>query len=209
MTAWTTVAALALLLCLAAALAAAGRGPRLRRLRGYEAIQPSAAPPPAAKKPTPDRGGPTAAPPAAESELAPLLARALDRALPSAPGQPVAWTHDEVRQLAAAVVQRINTRTPGLGLALVSFDRVTKLADVRGTTTRYAFDAHLHSAPRNLSTRATIKVDVDQGGRQYIRDIAVHGAAADTSAVRGSGGLADDVGYAAYEPVVRYDPQPV
>ena len=195
--AWWILGALAIFLCLAA----------LARPRGRRGRREGIAAPPA--PPARELDSPLWTPPApmqaTDSPLAPFLAKALDRALPPAgQGREVAWTHEEVQELGTRVVQRINNRTPGLGLGLVSFERVSKVVDSAGTL-RYEFDAQLHSAPRRLSTRVTVKADVAEG-RETIRDIAVHGARADTSAVAGSGGLADHVGYAAYEPVVRYEP---
>lgn len=148
---------------------------------------------------------------ATQSPLAPFLAKALDRALPPPEGalQAVAWTHDELRDLASRVVQRVNNRSPELGLSLVAFDRVSKTVDEATGILRYQFDAQVHAVRRDTSARVTVKVDVD-GDREYVRDIAVHGARLDVSAVRGTGGAADGhVEYARYEPVVRYDPQPV
>lgn len=189
-------------LALALALAALARGRAGRRRRERIVAAPPPVPAQDAPVPTP---GPAAAPPATQSPLAPYLARALDRALPpEGGGSAVAWTHDEVRELGGRVVQRINSRTPGLALALVSFDRVTKVADARGTL-RYAFDAQVHAASRNLSARVTVRVDVE-GDREFIRDIAVHGAKVDASPL-GAADLGGLVDYAAYEPVLRYEPQ--
>lgn len=162
---------------------------------------------PAPREPFTSQTAPQAADPATLSPLAPFLARALDRALPAAGGgKPVNWTHEEVHDLAARVVLRINNRNPGLGLALVSFDAVTKTVDANGTL-RYQFDAQVHALPRNLSARVTVSVDVTQDDLDYIRDISVHGARADASVVRGSGGLAGHVTYATYEPVITYEPR--
>lgn len=179
-----------------------------RRRRRREGIGAPPAPP--AAPPRELRQAPSAAaakgPPPTESPLAPALVKALERALPSTgQGRPAPWAHDEVRDLAGRMVARINNRTPGLGLGLVSFDAVSKLVEPTGTT-RYTFDAQLHAPAKGLSARATFRVDVDAGGREYVRDIAVHGAAKDVSAVRGAV-VSGPTTYATYEPVVRYEPR--
>ena len=144
------------------------------------------------------------------SPLAPYLARALDRGAPpdAQGGQDSPWTYDEVRGLASRVVARINARNPGLDLALVSFDGVSKTVDA-GKTLRYQFDAQLHSARQRLSGRVTVKAVATPDNKEFIRDIAVHGAKADFSTIQGSGGIAGHVEYAAYQPVATYVPQPV
>lgn len=144
------------------------------------------------------------------SPLAPYLAKALDE-VPvdaAAPGQDSPWTYDEVRALATRLVARVNSRNPGLNLALVSFDAVTKTVDA-AKTLRYQFDAQVHAPGQNLSGRVTVKAVVTPDNREFIRDIAVHGARADTTNIMGSAGIDGHVEYAKYEPVVSYVPQPV
>lgn len=144
------------------------------------------------------------------SPLAPYLAKALDRDAPAeaAQTQDSPWTYDEVRGLASRAVARINARNPGLDMALVSFDGVSKTVDA-GKTLRYQFDAQLHSARQRLSGRVTIKVVATPDNKEFIRDIAVHGAKADFSTIMGSAGISGHVEYAAYKPVATYVPQPV
>lgn len=144
------------------------------------------------------------------SPLTPYLTRALDRDAPAEGGQTQdsPWTYDEVRGLASRVVARVNARNPGFDLALVSFDGVSKTVDA-GKTLRYQFDAQVHSARQRLSGRVTVKVVATPDDKEFIRDIAVHGAKADFSTIQGSAGLAGHVEYAAYQPVATYVPQPV
>lgn len=186
-----------ILLC-AWSLVAAGEAPRRRHRDPFDAPSAAAATPP--HQPV--------APPATQSPLAPALAAALDRVLPPPVGElrPVTWTHDEVRELAQRVARRINNRTPGLGLEVVSFERVTKTVDSKRTL-RYELDAQVYARSRNISARITLKVDSPVDAAERIRDIAVHGARVDTSQIAGSGGLASHVDYASYEPVVRYEPR--
>lgn len=141
--------------------------------------------------------------------LAPQLARALDRTAPAdVKGQDSPWSYDEVRGLGNRAVARINARNDGLDLAMVSFDAVSKTVD-EGKTLRYQFDAQLHSVKQNLSARVTMRITVTPQDTEFIKDIAVHGSAADASAVRGSASIGGHVDYATYEPVARYVPQPV
>lgn len=200
--------ALGFSLLLAAAAIAASAPPPLRRApqprtRNYGTIDPGPRQPYVLDRvPRPaDQGAAT------QSPLEPFLAKALDRALPATgQGRSVNWTHEEVHDLASRVVLRINSRNPGLGLALVSFDAVTKTVDAYETL-HYEFDAQVHALPRNLSARVTVRVDVTSDDTDYIRDISVHGSKTDASEVRGSGGLNTHVAYATYEPVLTYEPQ--
>lgn len=146
------------------------------------------------------------------SPLAPSLARALDRAAVAwdkPGGRDAEWTMEEVRALAHRIVARINARTPGLDLALVSVTAVRKTMDA-DTTLRYQFDAQVHSPRQTLSARMTIKVVVTPEDKELIRDIAVHGAARPGKGdVPGSAGIGTHVDYGTYEPVATYVPQPV
>lgn len=138
------------------------------------------------------------------SPLTPYLQRVLDSAVPaSAAGESVPYTEDEVRALLLRVVQRINARTPDLQLVLVGFDNVTKTVDAYKTL-RYEADVQVHSSAKMYSSRLTAGVDVGSDGKEYIRELRVHSAMKDTSAIKGSNAIGSHDNYAVFEPVVVY-----
>jgi hypothetical protein len=151
-------------------------------------------------------GPKSAAGPRSASPLSPYLAKALDGMVPAATAaESVPYTDDEVRGLLTRVVGRVNARSPGLDLFLVSFDNVKKTIDAYKTL-RYEADVQVHSKARMYSSRLTAVVDVSSAGREYVRDLRVHAAAlpgaADVRAASEVAAASD--AYATFEPAVRY-----
>ena len=150
------------------------------------------------------------APPHAGSPLAPYLDRAVDASLPpDAAGESVAFARDEVKAVLQRVVQRINARSPGLELTLVSFDNVKKVVDVYKTL-KYEADVQVHSVAKSFSSRITARVDVASDGKEYVRSLAVHNATVDAGGPRPASdpAVGSHERYAAFEPAVfRYVPK--
>lgn len=147
---------------------------------------------------------------AAASPLTPYLDRAVDTSLPAdTAGEGVAFDRNEVKMVLQRVVQRINARSPGIELSLVSFDNVRKVVDVYKTL-KYEADMQVHSTTKNFSSRVTARVDVSSDGKEYVRSLAVHNAKVDAGGPRPA--TDPSVGaherYAAFEPAVfRYEPK--
>jgi hypothetical protein len=145
--------------------------------------------------PKPGRGSP----------LAPALARAVDAAgslPPMAPGDTMPHDSQEVKEMLAHVVRRINVRQPALALELVSFDNVVKTVDGYKTI-RYVADANVYAKTKNVASKITVAVDLTATGKMYIRDLAVHGATKDTAWVTPSNGPGTEERYASFEPALR------
>ena len=141
--------------------------------------------------------------------LAMPLAKAVDAGARGPPATAVdaPFTADEVRAVLATVVDRINARTPGLALALVSFDNVRKSVDAYKTVA-YSADAMLHSpsqGARGVTSKVTVAVDVDSRGTHVVRGLSVHNAGAvDPASPAPAGPLAALETHARFEPAVRY-----
>lgn len=134
--------------------------------------------------------------------LAPYLAGVLDPTLPpSAPGEGVPWTNDELREVADHVVGRINAQNPALRLQVVSLDNVKKTVDAYKTL-HYEADVQVHSVTRMFSSRLTIKVDMSSGGRLYVRAVSTHNAEPDTSGILPILGGVSGETYAKFQPAI-------
>lgn len=141
---------------------------------------------------TDGRGGP----------LAPYLSAVLDPTLPpSAPGEGVPWSNDEMREVADHVVGRINAQNPALRLQVVALDNVKKTVDAYKTL-HYEADVQVHSVTRMFSSRLTIKVDLSSGGRLYVRGVSAHNAERDTSGILPILGGASGETYATFQPAI-------
>lgn len=122
---------------------------------------------------------------------------------PMAPGEPMAWSKAEIERVADRVVARINAKSPGLGLVLVSFDNVKKTVDAYKTV-RYEVDVQVHSMTKMYSSRLTAKVDVSSSGKEYLREVSLHNARLDDSKIESVSSISGLETYAAFEPAVRY-----
>lgn len=139
------------------------------------------------------------------SPLVPHLAAAVDKRAPGVVGveEAAPYSTQEVRELLSrAVVGRINARSPGLGLVMVSFDRVTKTVDA-AQVVRITADVQVHSVKKMYSSKLTAKIDVDKTGREFVRALDVHSAKRDDSGIAGASSL-PTAQYAAFEPIIRY-----
>lgn len=153
---------------------------------------------------------PTPGSQASVSPLAPFLDRAVDAAVPAVgAGQSVPHDADEVKGVLARVVNRINARSPGLDLVLVSFDNVKKTIDAYKNL-RYEADMQVHTVRRGYSSRVSAAVDVSPGGKEYVRSLKVHNAAPDAAGPRAAADphIASHERYATFEPaVLSYTPK--
>lgn len=140
------------------------------------------------------------------SPLTPLLRKVVDAAVPMAAPTATALPHDqtEVKSVLERVVQRVNAATPGLDLALVSFDNVRKAIDTYKNL-KYEADMDVFSKRRGFGSKVAAAVDITADGKQYVRTLKVHGAQRDdgTGAMPFDDNLARQE-YAAFEPAVRY-----
>lgn len=195
MDAWILIAVLAVVVVAAAWWTPRGRRrqskPPAQRTEKYTQV----APPAKFMGPVPK--------PDDRSPLTPFLAKALDRMAPVATGggESVPWTDDEIKGVLARVVGRINARS-NLDLVVVAYDGVTKTVDAYKTL-RYGVAVHLHSPTKMMSSKVSVGVDVGADGKDYIRELRVHGAAKDKDDdIPGSGSLAAHDQYAPFEPAV-------
>lgn len=137
------------------------------------------------------------------SPLSPALARVVDPVVPMpTAGEALPYDHEEVRSLFEGVVARVNAKTPGLGLALVSFENVRKTVD-QYKAIKYEADLTVYAKARNITSKVVAAVDVTAKGMIYVRTLKVPGAAKDTGVVA-SNGPGTEEQYAAFEPAVKY-----
>ncbi len=142
-------------------------------------------------------------PPEDSSPLTPALSRAVDRVVP-APSAGEAVPHDdgEVRGLMQGVLARVNDRSD-LQLTLVSVDSVRKTVD-RFKTLKYEANVNVYSKSKSMASKLAASVDVTSGGRTYVRELRVQGAAKDVGGAAASNGIGFEETYAKFEPALRY-----
>lgn len=138
-----------------------------------------------------------------QSPLTPYIQKAIDSLLTGpAAGTPQPVSVPEMRQALTRVLDRINARSPGLNLVLVSVDAPAALRTPQGTTV-YTAIAHVHSPTKMFSSAMSVRLDVSPNGEEIVRDLSVRNAGQEPPLLDAAGPAT----FAAYEPVARYVPK--